>query len=199
MHFATPLRHCLRLAVKGKDMVASRVVILCLAVGPYAVIRRIAFIVIQSLNRSTLRTIPHILNERFKGMFPSFADTNTASAVVAIRLVRRVIATVSHVSPDSIKRMVGLARFLVQNIATVLSLGAFQVVAISNNQVSAQALTFPQRRLSRVSSQVSFDRQEIKSFANHIFEIWASFLGNYSFNHISILTRYRTYGGLNGL
>lgn len=98
--FICPLSGGQSLTIKGKNYILPVIVVLFNQGGPFAIFWTISKIVFNSVNRM-IRTwrMPHILQKFRKGISPSFANGNSASPVVFVSSVFRIIATLLHIRP----------------------------------------------------------------------------------------------------
>lgn len=76
--------------------------------SPHTIIRRVRSAVIDTLYSHTGRAWPHVVAKKLKSI-PSFANRNTASAIVFVVFVVGVIAAISHCYPHNMNRRLALA------------------------------------------------------------------------------------------
>jgi hypothetical protein len=84
-HFLTPSGDMLNFTIDGHKMSVppKPPIIVLLSLGsPTAVIRRIALVVIHSLNCQSVRAFTHVGEEIFKRLKPAFTNDNPAASVV---------------------------------------------------------------------------------------------------------------------
>lgn len=73
--------------------------------GPFAVIRRVGAIIVNSLYRVPLWPLPHILSKISERIKPPFANQNTPTPISVVLLESGIIAPALHTHPNGIKGM----------------------------------------------------------------------------------------------
>lgn len=102
----TPLLDIKGLAPKSYHFIAAPIVGLLCFSSPFAVIRRVAFIVVNAVNGVLFRRLlANVQDEKFKRVLPSLTNLNAAFPVAFIRRVQRVVASLKHSIPRSIQRV----------------------------------------------------------------------------------------------
>lgn len=100
-----------RAAAICKPPVIAFVILLFLISRPSAIIRRIAFLVVNAINGVFLaRWLSHISKKVLKTVPPAFAHANPFGTIFQIPWISAVIASRNHPSPDSIDS--GLAHIM---------------------------------------------------------------------------------------
>ena len=87
--------------MKSNISISSRVSILCLAVYPPAVFRRVVSAVISSVDRVARGGLLSHIGKKIRERCPSIANANSASAVIGIALLSFIVAPLAHGSPDT--------------------------------------------------------------------------------------------------
>lgn len=106
-----PLCKRLDATVKAQSSGNTFVVILLLARGPFAVIRRIADIVVLSFDRKSRTGAKAYVGEESDKARPSPTDSNSARAVVGIFRIQRILTTLMHGLPCHVLGLTGHAVF----------------------------------------------------------------------------------------
>lgn len=94
----TPLGDRLGDSVDGEMSVSASVTALLLACRPSAIFWRVAFFIVNSVNRGALRPCTHI-SEKEKEVIPASADINSSAAVIWVMFIIRIIAPRPHHTP----------------------------------------------------------------------------------------------------
>jgi hypothetical protein len=107
--FFSPIFEALRFSLKCYQAGLSSVAHLLMPSSPFAIVRRIAFVIVDAFNGVFgRRAWSHVGKEGLKG-FPFRADGNTSSPVILKSCVGRGVASASHADPDLILRRVDFA------------------------------------------------------------------------------------------
>lgn len=80
-------------------------IVLLLLIGrPAAIFRRIAFIIVDAIQRRFARPLAHVFNENGY-VSPPLADRDASRTIILVSGIPRIGASPMHVSPNGIKRM----------------------------------------------------------------------------------------------
>jgi len=111
-------------------------IFLLLACGcPATVFRRIAFAVVDSVDRTVRRFFAHVLKKTFKAFKPAVANCNATSAVVGPACEVLVCATLNHVAPRIVRGRAGLFVRSV-NAPNLFTLKAAATATLVHRQIS---------------------------------------------------------------
>lgn len=97
--FSRPLGNSAGFAFVGNGFISSLVVRLFMLASPPAIIRAVVSVVINSIQRISVRARPHILIESFKRRKPGFADSNSTPTVSRESFIGVDGASTNHVYP----------------------------------------------------------------------------------------------------
>lgn len=99
----SPFCHPQAFSVPCQETAGSFISCLLFCGRPATVLRRVALVVLDAVNRVMRAwTRAHVFEERLEGIFPARAHRNAATAVVAPAGIIEIIATLDHGSPSSI-------------------------------------------------------------------------------------------------
>jgi hypothetical protein len=144
---ARPLRDRLRFAAIGNRRRVPSIAGLREPRIPQAIVFRVSEIVVSAFKRvSHGRSFAHVGQESFERMFPATAHRYASAAVVGVRIVIRVLASLLHAAPNVVLRRVATvvsarngAQSLLVPAATRAGLVASQVHDRDGRLSSAQA------------------------------------------------------------
>ncbi len=91
-------------AVPGDSERNSTVSLLLLAATPFAILRRVIAVVVDSVQRVSIWARPHVSNEIGKTVLPSIANSNSSAAVITPLRIIRLSAAIQHPLPNIVKR-----------------------------------------------------------------------------------------------
>lgn len=130
-----PLLYCQSFAAKLKIMIVSSITRLLCYCGPSAVIRRIAKIVVNSVNAIFgSRARPHIGIEILKAVSPSLAYRNASIPIIFIRVLIGVFASRNNGTPD--RKFTGIAHAVrLAKIGDSLSIEAATAFCVFANEL----------------------------------------------------------------
>jgi len=152
----SPLCYRHALSPQRKNAAFSSVSGLFLSAGPAAVLRRVAFLIVDAVNRMLRGGTPtHIFKERLEGISPALTHRNAAAAVSAVAAIVLIVTTLNHTNPNPI-----LGAFVHPvfdpKAAAASSMSTVQIPRINGRDISAAAtaqpsaaLEFPSYRLQR--------------------------------------------------
>ena len=99
----SPLCYRHALSPQRKNAAFSSVSGLFLSAGPAAVLRRVAFLIVDAVNRMLRGGTPtHIFKERLEGISPALTHRNAAAAVSAVAAIVLIVTTLNHTNPNPI-------------------------------------------------------------------------------------------------
>lgn len=121
------------------------------AVGTRRTAAEVPEVVVDALNRMlTRRRRPHIQNEGFAGTLPTSADGDPAAAVIRVRAIARVVATMPNVGPTGgdlratlTMRRESRSRFIAAQATAGLDVASFQQRFSGNDHLAAVAVANP--------------------------------------------------------
>jgi len=183
MQFTSPFFHSQRFALKGNAHIFARVVGLFCLCCPTAIIRRIALVIVLSVERMlACGRMPHIGKKVFKNL-PTIADGNTTTSIIFIALATWVVTTGPHLCPYpkdvGSGHVVGSARRTPSVVASAAMDRLFryaQIFAANNGDVSATAPAIPMSSTISIAG-ISNYCEFAKNLAVQIFEVGMRSLG----------------------
>lgn len=106
--FIGPLRQSLRLFTDGHKDAGSLVSVLLVYGRPTAILRAIWAVIIDAINRCSRGSLPHVGGKEPEILRPSRANGDASAAVILPRLRFVALASLNHLPPYSIERMLRL-------------------------------------------------------------------------------------------
>ncbi len=151
--------------------------------GPFAVVGRIAGLVVDAFQCQSARALAHVGHEVFIAI-PSGTHRDSSTAIVRETLTARIRAAIPHGRPRNIATrevtldggtVCGLAgcRDFSPQTTTTLCPSTSQVIASDGGFCSAQAQAFPERILA-ISMGIRPDLQAAEDIAHEIHDVWRS-------------------------
>jgi len=134
-----------------KNPVVSSVSRLFFCDYPPAVVGRVAFFIVEAIQRVVRRgTSAHVFEKRLKGIFPACAHKNLAASVAVVAGILWIVATLNHSYPRPIfsgvtHSMLGI------DTATASSMPAMQIPRKNDRDISANAAAAPSATVEFVS------------------------------------------------
>lgn len=147
-------------AVKRVAASCAQVVGLLRWGGPSAVVRRIATVVIDSINGHSVRALSHCIKKCREIVFPFFTDSYTPTSPQFISRVFRVVTTVFHVRPNPIGACFS------QPVSFHRGRSCFFLKAPARLGVTSAEFCRPNKRLIAAVAPANPSTLPVSSFAN---------------------------------
>ena len=142
MKFFAPLNSRFRFALKGNTDSGAFISSLFRSATPLTVIRRISSMVIEPFNRMAWRgALAHVGKKILKGV-PSLANRNATPSVIRKRAVGRIVAPISHVSPNAVFSRSAQSMREVKGCDCMSAAGTSARCSIAANQIVGRRLAF---------------------------------------------------------
>lgn len=173
MNFSTPINKKLSFTIEGKPNTTAPISRLLFLRRPIAVLRSVTQIIISALNRVRLtRTFAHVSKEIFK-VFPTLANSNSATTVFRIMRIGRIGTSAKHLAPNFIKKCTALSVSCVHrlrpfNLQTTATSGVSASQAVRDRccRTTAIAVAKPS-----TSTAVSHNNKSVKPLTSDIAKI----------------------------
>jgi len=149
------------LTVKSQQSVSSMVKILFSSRSPAAILFRISLAVVAAIKAMFARwSIAHIREEVFKRVLPSFADSNSAPAIVIIVRHFWIQTALAHALPCSVFLRRFTARYMSVSQSRKKTILWFQVFSVllafqttaTTNETLAQAISSDENYISAITN-----------------------------------------------
>lgn len=194
-----PIHQTHRTPLECDVVISTMVTILFGVSAPLAILRRVAKIVIATLNAVLSRwSSPHVLQKISKRMFPAFANRNTPTAIPSIFAIIRIASSLVHFNPyailrdgrESILRHPMNGQLLAPKTSARLSVATFSLMGRNVYSRAAVADTFPPAQHRSIFTRFEgfcFNHKSPIALTDVFLSEWLRRFGEFRFTHDGII------------